>query len=86
MPRAPQDEPPANDVAKANNPLASATAFNVHNYYIGELTGTDEPGNQFWLRVAKPFSIGETNWLMRASLPVNHLSGAARARSRDRAG
>lgn len=59
------------DVAKANNPLASATAFNVHDYYIGELTGTNEPGNQFWLRVAMPFSIGETNWLMRASLPVN---------------
>lgn len=59
------------DVAKANNPLASATAFNIHNYYIGELTETDEPGNQFWLRAAKPFSIGKTNWLMRASLPVN---------------
>lgn len=65
------DEPSVSDVAQANNPLASATAFNVHNYYLGELTGTDEPGNQFWLRVAKPFSIGETKWLMRASLPVN---------------
>jgi hypothetical protein len=59
------------DKAKANDPLASATAFNVHNYYIGEVTGTDEPGNQFWLRVAQPFSIGKTSWLMRASLPVN---------------
>jgi hypothetical protein len=65
------EELSASDVNKANNPLASATAFNVHNYYIGEVTETNEPGNQFWLRVAKPFSIGETNWLMRASLPVN---------------
>lgn len=64
------EDPPANDVAQANNPLANASAFNVHNYYIGEVTGTNEPGNQFWLRFAKPFSIGETNWLMRASLPV----------------
>jgi hypothetical protein len=66
-----QDDASANDIAQSNNPLANATAFNVHNYYIGKLTETDESGNQFWLRMAKPFSIGETNWLMRASLPVN---------------
>jgi hypothetical protein len=66
-----QDAPSASDVAQSNNPLADVTAFNIHNYYIGKLTETDETGNQFWLRMAKPFSIGDTKWLMRASLPVN---------------
>ena len=63
-------QPDANDVAKANNPLADVKAFNVHNYYIGKLTETDTYANQFWLRYAQPFSIGESKWLMRASLPV----------------
>jgi hypothetical protein len=66
-----QQGPAEVDAAKANNPLASTTAFNIHNYFIGELTGTDESANQFWLRAAMPFSIGKSNWLMRASLPVN---------------
>jgi hypothetical protein len=46
-------------------------AFNVQNYYIGELTESHESANQFWLRYAQPFSIGNTKWLMRASLPFN---------------
>ena len=58
-------------MAQANNPLANFTAFNVHNYYIGELTETDKSANQFWMRYARPFALGQTNWLMRASLPVN---------------
>ena len=66
-----QDQAAAGDVAQANNPLANFTAFNLHNYYIGELTDPDKDANQFWARFAKPFSIGPTNWLMRASLPVN---------------
>ena len=57
--------------AQANNPLANTTAFNLQNYYIGELTEPDRSANQFWLRYARPFKLGETNWLMRASLPVN---------------
>lgn len=61
----------ADDAAQANNPLADITAFNVQNYYIGELTETDENANQFWLRYAKPFSIGDSPWLFRASLPFN---------------
>lgn len=61
----------ANDAAQANNPLANFTAFNIHNYYIGELTETDEDANQLWLRYAQPFSLGSTDWLMRASLPIN---------------
>lgn len=57
--------------AQANNPLANMVAFNLQNYYIGELTESDENANQFWLRYAQPLSIAKTNWLMRASLPVN---------------
>ena len=44
----------ADEAAQANNPLANMTAFNLQNYYIGEVTGIDENTNQFWLRYAKP--------------------------------
>lgn len=57
--------------AQANNPLANMTALNFQNYYIGEVTESDEYANQFWVRFAKPISVGDTNWIMRASLPVN---------------
>lgn len=54
--------------AQANNPLANFTAFNLHNYYIPELSGpVEETANSFVLRYAKPFG----KWLMRASLPFN---------------
>lgn len=56
--------------AQANNPLAKMTAFNLQNYYIGDLTEIDKHANQFWLRYAKPFSIKDSNWIMRASLPL----------------
>ena len=61
----------ADAAAQANNPLANMTAFNLQDYYIGELTESDDDANQFWLRYAKPFSVAETKWLMRASLPIN---------------
>lgn len=57
--------------AQANNPLANMTAFNMQNYYMGDVSGTDKEANQFWFRFATPFSLGESNWLLRASLPVN---------------
>ena len=57
--------------AQANNPLANMTAFNIQDYYIGELTESDDSANQAWLRFAKPFSVGDSNWIMRASLPIN---------------
>jgi hypothetical protein len=60
-----------NVAAQANNPLANMTAFNMQNYYIGDLTKIDDSANQFWFRYAKPFSVSDTNWLMRASLLVN---------------
>jgi hypothetical protein len=56
----------AGDAAQANNPLANFTAVNLQNYYIGELTDPDKDANQFWLRYAQPFSVGETNWIFRA--------------------
>jgi len=59
------------DITQANNPLANMKAFNLHNYYIGKLTESDENANQTWMRYAQPFSVGKSNWLMRASLPVN---------------
>ncbi|MCK5360865.1 MAG: hypothetical protein KAJ95_09585 [Gammaproteobacteria bacterium] len=57
--------------AQANNPLANMTAFNIHYYNIADLTETDESANQAWLRFAKPFSVGKSDWLFRASLPIN---------------
>ncbi|UCH74211.1 MAG: hypothetical protein JSU82_18220 [Rhodospirillales bacterium] len=59
------------DTAQANNPLANFRALNLQDYYIGELSGTSETANQFWLRYAQPFSVRETDWLMRLSVPIN---------------
>ena len=82
-----QDESAASDAAQANNPLLQATAFNMHDYYVGNLTDVDEYANQFWLRYATPFSIGDSKWLMRASLlTLNTVPAAPRPRARDRAG
>jgi hypothetical protein len=64
------EEGGADAAAQANNPLANMTAINIQDYYIGELTESDDSANQFWLRYAKPFSIGKSNWILRASLPV----------------
>jgi hypothetical protein len=64
-------EDAASDAAQANNPLANMTAFNIQQYFIGELTDTDQSANQFWLRYARPFELGRSKWLMRASLPIN---------------
>ena len=55
--------------ANANNPLADMRAFNLHNYYIPELSGLDENANTFWLRYAQPFG----RWLFRGSLPVSRV-------------
>ncbi|MGK7246236.1 hypothetical protein ACSPAH_13755 [Buttiauxella agrestis] len=62
---------PTPDASQANNPLANMTAFNMQNYYIGDVSGSDKDANQFWFRYAKPFSLGESQWLLRASLPIN---------------
>ncbi|CAE6953205.1 conserved exported protein of unknown function [Pseudomonas marincola] len=69
-------EETTDSAAQANNPLANMTAFNLQNYYIGELTESDKSADQFWFRYAKPFSVGESNWLLRASLPINSFPSA----------
>ncbi|MDS4030917.1 MAG: hypothetical protein RKO66_12700, partial [Candidatus Contendobacter sp.] len=33
--------------------------------------GFDDSANQVWFRFAKPFSVSDTHWILRASLPVN---------------
>jgi len=66
-----QEHAGSSDTAQANNPLANFTAVNLQDYYVGEYTSPDKSGNQFWLRYAQPFSLGNTKWLLRASLPVN---------------
>lgn len=63
----------ADAIAQANNPLANMTAFNVQDYYIGDLSQTGDTANQFWLRFAQPFSLGKRQWLLRASLPINRF-------------
>ena len=61
------DEASAKQAAQANNPLAKMKAFNVHNYFVSDLTGpTDRTANTLWLRYAQP--VGRV--LIRASLPV----------------
>jgi hypothetical protein len=59
----------ASAAANANNPLADIRAFNLHNYYIPELSGVDESANTFWARYAQPFG----KWLFRGSLPVSRV-------------
>ncbi len=73
-----QEGPAVSAEARANNPLANLTAFNVHNYDIGELTDLDdEDADQAWVRFAKPFSICDSLRIMRASLPFNHFPVAS---------
>ncbi|MCK4564101.1 MAG: hypothetical protein KAU94_05470 [Verrucomicrobia bacterium] len=71
-------ETQANAAAQANNPLANMKAFNIQNYYIGELTGIEDgTANQFWFRYAQPVKIGQGDWLIRASLPIVTLDTPA---------
>jgi hypothetical protein len=64
------EQPAGSDAAQANNPLAYFRAFNLHNYYIPELSGPiDSTANNFVLRYAQPFG----KWLMRASLPFSRV-------------
>lgn len=64
----------ADELAKANNPLADMKAFNLQNYYIPKLYGVpDEVANVFWLRAAAP--TGRILW--RASLPFSTVPTGA---------
>lgn len=57
----------ASAAARTNNPLANMTAFNIQDYYIGDLTKSDKSANKGWLRHAKPVCVSDTGWIMRAS-------------------
>ncbi len=61
--------------ADANNPLADVRAFNIQGYYLGDFSGMPDStdGYQAILRYAQPLTFGDTNWLMRASVPYNSL-------------
>jgi len=39
------NEASTDDLKQANNPLADFRAFNIHNYWIPEVAGTDETAN-----------------------------------------
>ena len=62
--------PSEDEMKQANNPLASFKTLNFHNYYVPEVSGTDESANTFWVRYAQPVSLGSSQWIVRASLPV----------------
>jgi hypothetical protein len=66
-PLAAQEGPSEEEMAQANNPLASADALNFQNYYASPLYGVpDRSTNTFWTRGVVP--IGRT--VTRASLPL----------------
>lgn len=56
--------------AEANNPLASATALNFQNQYVGDLTGLGRDANALFIRFALPSEIGSTTWITRFTLPI----------------
>jgi hypothetical protein len=63
----------AQAIAQANNPLANMKAFNIHNYFMSDLTGSDYTADIAYLRYAQPVDIGSTEWLLRATLPVKSM-------------
>ena len=58
-----------NDAAQANNPLADIRAFNLHNYYVPELSPpVDETANSFILPlVLNSFLYFSSNFLAKKS-------------------
>lgn len=60
----------AEEMAKANNPLANSKAFNVQNYYVPTIyENSSLKANTFLLRYASPFANGKV--LARFTLPLN---------------
>jgi hypothetical protein len=68
-----QEASDASAMAQANNPLAEMTAFNVQGYWIEEFTDIDKGGSQLLFRYARPFTLGSSKWLMRATMPINNF-------------
>jgi len=57
--------------ADANNPLASATALNFQDLYIGDIEGSGRDANQFYLRFARPLNLFGSTWITRLTAPWN---------------
>lgn len=68
--------PSEEDLKQANNPLAKFSALNFHNYYVAELSGSDDSANTFWVRYATPVKAFGGSWLVRASLPIQRVPTA----------
>lgn len=61
-----QEKPDEEALKQANNPLAKVRAFNVHNYYVPVMYGSEDAhANQLMLRYAQPIG----HWLVRGTLP-----------------
>lgn len=66
-PSSAQQAASADELQKANNPLAEVYALNFQNYYVPKLYGIDnDVANTFWVRGAGPVG----RFLVRASLPL----------------
>jgi hypothetical protein len=66
--------PSAEELARANNPLANIRAFNLQNYYVPSLYGIEgQKANTFWARFAMP--TGRVLW--RASMPLRTVPRAS---------
>lgn len=63
----------AASLTQANNPLAAFNTLNLQDQYNGNLTGLDDWSNNVFLRGAFPVSTLGTDWLVRATLPVNRV-------------
>ena len=75
-----QDSPPeskgptAEELAKANNPLADMKAFNIQNYYRPSLYELDDAtSNTAWLRFAVP--TGRVLWRLSAPFQTVSVNG-----------
>lgn len=60
-------------LAQANNPLAAFKTFNLQNQFTGSMTGSGANANSFFLRGALPVTAFGGDWLVRATLPINHF-------------
>lgn len=70
-----QAGPSAEEIAKANNPLADLKAFNIQYYFRPELNETEGGmANTTWFRVAVP--TGRILWRLSAPLETRHLNNS----------
>lgn len=68
--------PSAEELAKANNPLADIRAFNLQNYYLPSLyDAPDVTANTFWLRGAAP--TGRVLWRVSVPFPTLPTAGGS---------